>query len=378
MKPASRLVLVVLSAATLLALGLIAFSIKAWLRFRENAEIVVAVAAVKQESRPVVLRISGELQPAAQLDVVSRVAGRLTEIKVKTGDYVTAGAVVASVCSGELAERVQLVEAELIATKKQLQETDHQATEADKKFARYTDLFNQDLIARRDVEQAEFQAATARAQLALVHAQIAQQEAMLTQARKLQQLARIVAPISGIVTAALSAGAPVNDTRAIMTIAQVDTLKLVGAVPARYAERVRDGMTAQVAPRQEMAGPRAGKVIRADSNAKIVGADIEIEIRVDNRDRALSLGALVDATVNFAGREQVLTIPKTALLSAAEQHYVFQVVDGRAVRRAVKVDDAGADPVVIRDGLKIDDRVILGRLGEIKEGVRVQSPAQSQ
>ena len=103
-----------------------------------------------------------------------------------------------------------------------------QAAEADKQFSRYQELYRQDLIARRDVEQAEIQAATARAQLDLLRAQIAQQEAMLTQARKLQQFGRVVAPISGLVTGALSAGTPVNEARAILTIAQIDHLKLAG------------------------------------------------------------------------------------------------------------------------------------------------------
>jgi len=209
-----------------------------------------------------------------------------------------------------------------------------------------------------------------------VRAQIAQQEAMLTQAQKLQQLARIGAPISGVVTAALPAGGSVNQARAILTIAQVETLKLVGEIPARYGEQVRDGMTAQVSPRQGTPEARVGTVVRPDSNAKSAGADIEIEIRVDNRDRALHLGALVDATVNLEGQEQILTVPRSALQSTGDQHYVYQLVDGRAMRRVVKVDDLRADPVIIRDGLRSGDRVIVGRLGEIKDGLRVQPAAQ--
>ena len=187
MKPASWLVAVISGAAGAAGSGFIRVWPKPWQRFLDNEEIVVAVAEVKLESRPVVLRISGELQPAVEVDVVPRVAGRLTEVKFKTGDTVTAGAVVASVYSGELTERVRLVEAELKATRKQLQDSEQQAAETDKQLSRYQDLYRQDLIARRDVEQAEIQAATDRAQLDLLRAQIAQQEAMLTQVRKLQQ-----------------------------------------------------------------------------------------------------------------------------------------------------------------------------------------------
>jgi len=378
MKPASSLVPVFLGAAVLLGLGLFAFGTRPWQRFLDNEAVIVAITEVTRESRPIVLRVSGELRPAVEVDVVPRVAGRLTEVRFKTGDTVNAGAVVASVYSGELTERVRLVEAELKVTRKQLQDSEQQAAETDKQFSRYQDLYRQDLIARRDVEQAEIQAATNRAQLDLLRAQIAQQEAMLTQVRKLQQFGRVVAPISGLVTGALSAGTPVNEARAILTIAQIDNLKLLGEVPARYTTLVRDGMAAQVSARQGSVEVRAGKVVRLDGNIKSDGAAMPIEIRVDNRDRALQIGATVDATLSLESQEQVITIPRSALQSAADQHYVYRVVDGRAVRRLVELDDANSDPILIRAGLKAGDQVVIDRMRKIKEGMRVHPAMQAQ
>ena len=378
MKPASSLVPVFLGAVVLLGLGLFVFGTRPWQRFLDNEAVIVAIAEVTRESRPIVLRVSGELRPAVEVDVVPRVAGRLTEVRFKTGDTVNAGAVVASVYSGELTERVRLVEAELKVTRKQLQDSEQQAAETDKQFSRYQDLYRQDLIARRDVEQAEIQAATNRAQLDLLRAQIAQQEAMLTQVRTLQQFGRVVAPISGLITGALTAGTPVNEARAILTIAQIDNLKLLGEVPARYTTLVRDGMAAQVSARQGSVEVRAGKVVRLDGNIKSDGAAMPIEIRVDNRDRALQIGATVDATLSLERQEQVITIPRSALQSAADQHYVYRVVDGRAVRRLVELDDANSDPIVIRAGLKAGDQVVIDRMGKIKEGMRVHPAMQAQ
>lgn len=370
MKPPTWLITVISGALALLALGLYSFGLIPWQRFTYAEEFVVAVATVKPESRPVVLRMSGELQPSAEVDVVSRLAGRLTEMKFKTGDLVTAGAVVATVYSGELSERARVVEAGLNATRTQLQEREQQAAAADKQLAHDKELYRQDLIARRDVEQAEIQAATARAQLELARAQIAQEEAMLSQARKLQQLARIVAPVSGVVAGALPVGAPVNEARAILAIAQIDRLKLVGAVPAVFKELIRDGMTVQVSPREGAAGARAGKVVRLDGPA--AAEEIQLEISVDNRDRALLIGTAVDAALTLAHQELVVTIPRSALQSLADKHFVYLIIDGRAVRRAVKLADESADPVAIRDGLNAGDKVIADRHSEFTEGARVR------
>ena len=193
---------------------------------------------------------------------------------------------------------------------------------------------------------------------------------MLSQARQLQQLAHIVAPVSGLVVGALSAGAPVTEARAILAIAQIDKLKLIGEAPAVYKSLIRDGMTAQVSPRELPARARLGKVLRLDSGA---AADkIQLEISVDNRDRALAIGNAVDVALTLAHQELLLTIPRSALQSLADKHFVYLIIDGRAVRRAVKLADESADPVAIGDGLNAGDRVIAERLSKITEGVRVR------
>jgi multidrug efflux pump subunit AcrA (membrane-fusion protein) len=176
--------------------------------------------------------------------------------------------------------------------------------------------------------------------------------------------------VSGLVVGALTVGAPVTAARAILAIAQIDRLKLVGAAPARFKDLIGDGMTAQVSPRELPAGARAGKVVRLDGSA--TAEEIQLEISVDNRDRALPIGTAVDVAVTLEHQEPVLTIPRSALQSLADLYFVYLIIDGRAVRRAVKLADESADPVAIRDGLNAGDRVIAERLGEITEGVRVR------
>ena len=377
-QPVSQLISIMLGVAALVTIGLIAFATKPWSGFPGNDELEVVIAEVKLESRPIVFRISGELQPANVVDVVSRVAGRLTEVKFKTGDNVSAAKIVATVYSGELSERMRSVEAELKATRKQLQVREQQAADADQQVARYKELYRQDLIARRDVEQVEIQAATARAELELVRAQIAQAQAMLTQTSKLQQLARIVAPISGAVTGALSAGDPVTEARTIITIARTDALKLVVVVPASYVALVHEGMAVRVSPKEGSAEVHHGEVVRIRRDIKTSDMEMPIEIRIDNRDRALQLGARVNATLSLNSQEQLPTIPRSALQSVADQYYVYQIVNNRAARRRVELDSTSPDVAVIRAGLKAGDQVIAGRLSELNEGMRVRAAVPVQ
>jgi len=369
---------VIAGVLALLLVGFLGFGAKPWQWLVANRGIVVTVAEVKQAWRPVVLHLSGELQPAVAIDVFSRVAGRLTVVKFKTGDTVAAGEVIASVYSNELTERLRSADVELVAVRKQLPEKEAQAAEADRQLARNRDLFRRDLIPRRDVAQAESQVATARAQLDLVLNRIAQQEAMRSQARKLEQLALIVAPISGEVIGALSAGAPVSVARAILTIAQVETLKLVGAAPAGFTGQVCDGMSARVSLRGAPATARAGKVVCLNTAAKATGAGTAIEIYIDNRDHGLPVGAEVEATLNLHSQEKVLTMPRAALQSVSGRPFVFQIVNDRAVRRAVKLDDLSGDPVVIHEGLNIGDSVVVEGAAVVEDGTRVHPAGQAR
>ncbi len=368
MKPANLPTLVI--AGVVLALAALAIIAKPWDWLRRSAEVdvVVTLAPVERHLRPLVVRVSGTLQPIQEVDVTSRLAGRLTEVNFKTGDFVTAGALVALVSSGVVAERARTAEADLSASRKLLQGKEQASEQADKQLARWRELYNQQLIARRDVEAAEIEAATARAQLDLLRAQIAQEEAMLAQVVQVQQLARIVAPVSGVVTGALSVGAPVNEARAILSIGQTERLKLVGEVAADLAELVHEGMTVAITPRQGTARARTGTLTRLDKTAP--GEFLSVEISVDNRDRAWKIGVPVDASLTLARQEPVLTIPLSALLTEAGKQYVYLVADRRALRRAVEVAES-ADPAVIRSGLKVGDQVIVSDLGKIKDGTRV-------
>jgi hypothetical protein len=106
--------------------------------------------------------------------------------------------------------------------------------------------------------------------------------------------------------------------------------------------------------------------------------EMPIEIRIDNRDRALQLGARVNATLSLNSQEQLPTIPRSALQSVADQYYVYQIVNNRAARRRVELDSTSPDVAVIRAGLKAGDQVIAGRLSELNEGMRVRAAVPVQ
>ena len=76
-----------------------------------NLEVPVRVAQARRISWPIKLKLSGTPLPVNQAEVVSRLAGKVTEVRFKVGDFVRAGAIVATIRTGDLDQRIAGLEA---------------------------------------------------------------------------------------------------------------------------------------------------------------------------------------------------------------------------------------------------------------------------
>src|SRR6185503_12579676 len=150
----------------------------------------------------------------------------LIEVRFKVGDFVPSGALVASVHADDLDRRLAWLKGNVEAAKQALRPIEDELADSEKSLSRYREFQRGDLIARRDVEQAEIAVETARAKAALARAQLAQQEAMLSQVRGLQGFTRIYAPIGGQVIRRVEPGVMVGEGTAVLLVASLDILKV--------------------------------------------------------------------------------------------------------------------------------------------------------
>jgi len=248
------------------------------------------------ETKPLALRLIGELAALNAIDVRSTLAGRISAIRFKTGERVRANSIVAVVEPVNRMQNIGALEAALQSAQDDWTKKKEQATAIDSELARAEEWQREDLIARRDLEQTNARADLARAQLRLAQARVAQQQAMLAQRRALERHTRIVAPITGVVVYRwLDVGATVNETTAILSIADVDRLKLISRISAREATEVRAGMTALVTTSVAPGKTFFGKVVRV-SRASDTPEETEIEIEVSSNG-GLRPGTVVEATV---------------------------------------------------------------------------------
>ena len=356
----------------------------AWLGLRERlpawlggeAEIAVSVAAVSTRAVPLTVPVSGMLAPAKAVTVVSRLAGRVTEMRFKIGDAVPAGAVVATVFPRDIANRENEIETGLGAARKELHEKEDQLLAAEKLMAQSRELLQRDLIARRDLEQAEAAAQTARAQVELSGARLAQQEAMLNQARKIQTLAQIVAPVGGIVSRRwVEPGATIGDSSPLIEIANESASQFTGRIVGELPSGVREGLSALVWSPASGEKKFAGTLTRLETGRdnRTTGAAVEIQIK--NEAATVSAPEAAQGLILLEQMTHALLVPRSAVIDSGGETFLFKLRAGRARRQPVTLGAAEGDWIIVQQGLSETDVVIVDNFRSIKPGSRVRALA---
>src|SRR6266508_730389 len=335
-----------------------------------ESEIAVRTAPVRRSSMPVTARLTGELSPASEATIISRLAGKVTNVRFNIGDSVPAGAIVANIHAGSVAERMTEVQAAIVAARKDVGLKAEIVAEAEKRLTKSREWYQQDLIARRDVAQAETVMETARAQAELARANLAQQEAMLEQLHTLQGLARLSAPIGGVVTGRWAEpGTTIAASAPILTVADLQTLKMVAKMSGVHGNDVRKGLKAEISSLEAPGAISQGTVVRADSLKATEGPISEIEIHVDNTKGIFRQGMAATVVISLEQQEEILLIPSSAVASVRGQDYVNKLAGNRAVRQEIGLGDQRGEEIEIKTGLKEGDVVITDQLSLLKAGI---------
>lgn len=365
------LVIITVSAAGYLFLRTKPGALPGW--FGGAQEIVVTVEPVRRISVPMTAQVTGKLSPGREAIIVSRLAGKVTAVLFTVGDSVRAGAVVASIHAGALAQRATELQAAVHAAQQNLKLKEGLSAGAEEQLANSRELHRQDLIARRDVSQAEMVMDTARAQAELARANLAQQEAMLAQVRSLQDLTRLSAPIDGVVTERWAEpGAAIAESGPILTIADLRSLKIVAKVSGVHSDRIRNGMKVEISSPETSDASSRGHVVRVQP-LKTTGQQIsQVEIHIDNPKGIFRPGVTATAVIFLEQQEDVLVLPRAAVASIHERHYVYGISDNRAVRREIAVGNERGEQIEIKNGLKEGDSVIVDQLNLVKAGSHVR------
>lgn len=187
----------------------------------------------------------GTVQPRAYVDVGVQVSGQLRNLRVKPGDTVQQGMLLAEIDPAIFAARVLEAEANLENLKAQLRIREQQALFAAQQNSRTAGLLKEDAVAAKEMESADSALKVARAEIDVVRSQIRQAEAALQTAQTNLRYTKIIAPISGtVVSITAREGQTLNANQqapVILRIADLSTMTVWAQVSEADVARLTPG-----------------------------------------------------------------------------------------------------------------------------------------
>lgn len=347
---------------------------------RVDVSVLVETALVAPHTFETNLALLGELRPLAVVEVMSRISGRLQELRVERGDQVQKGQLLAMVDDADLLQQIHRAEATIsVATagvSRERANYDNLKVQVD----RHRELHEEYLVSRQDLENIESRLRVSEAQLDLAKAQVRQAEATMSELRLQHGWTRIYSPLNGYVGERhLEPGALLNPSVPIVSVLNLNRVKTIVPISESDIKQIRTGLPAEIVVDAFPDLIYKGTITRISPylNPETRSADVEIEI--ENRNHMLKPGMFVRSTIDARISETSLSIPRSALLTrGAMKGVYFPTQEDKRTTvffQAIKIGRIDGAVVEVLDGLQEGMQVVSTGAQNLNEGdlIRVRA-----
>jgi membrane fusion protein (multidrug efflux system) len=286
-----------------------------------------------------IIPATGSLRANESVTIAPEISGRLAEFRAKEGQPVKKGDVIAVLDT-------TVLEAELAQARAGLALARANATRANELAAR-----NFGTQRSRDEAQAE---------LRITESAIATAEARL-------QRSKLTAPFDGVLGLRnISSGDFVNVGAALVSLEQVDPLKVDFRVPETQLSRIATGQTVELEVDAIPGRKFTGTIYAVDAAVEPGGRSLLIRATLPNPERILKPGLFARIQINLPTRTNTIMIPEEAVVPSPQGAIVMNVVDGKAQIVPVKLGDRRASKVEVLQPTPLTPESVIITQGQTK------------
>ena len=298
--------------------------------------------------------------------------GTVAKLLVDLGDRVSAGQVLAEYDAREFQLSVRQAEADLASAQEALGRSRSQVEWTKSELDRNMTLYQKQLIAARDVDNARNLHNVAAAQVAVDEAEVRRRDATLGIMRKRLGDTTIRAPFGGFIAKRhINAGEYVKENTAVYTLVALDPLKYTGTVSERFAPDLKVGQRIELTVEAYPGQTFTGEVTRVSPAVEVQTRSLAVEGRVPNTDVRLRPGFFAKGAVLTRRDRDVAFVPAEAVVYFVGISKVFVVANNKAEERLVKSGARQGAWVEIIEGVKPGDTVAISNLSQLFNGVPV-------
>jgi membrane fusion protein (multidrug efflux system) len=306
--------------------------------------VPVEVVSVGRQAITASYAGTANLEAPGESQVVAKTSGVMVQLLAEEGQVVRKGQVLARLDG----DRVRLEAERSAATVNKLENN----------YRRSQKLRQEKLVSADSDEQIRYELEAARASLALARLELS--------------YTNIVAPISGVVAQRMvKPGNLINLNAPVFRIVDNSRLEAVLNVPEREMAVLKQGM-----PLRMIVDAIPGKVFegKVDRVSPVVdsGTGTFRVVCAFAGNETLRPGMFGRIEVIFDQRQNILTVPRVALLEDEGETAVYVVRGNKSARVPVKLGYTTGEFAEILSGLKEGDRVITAGKVAVRDGTEVQ------
>jgi membrane fusion protein (multidrug efflux system) len=288
--------------------------------------------------------VPGTLIANEATDIHPEISGRLVQLNVAEGKFVTKGALLAKIYDGDLQAQLKKLQVQLEIAKSNEQ--------------RSAQLLKIQGISKADYDASLLNVSNINADIDVTKADITKTE--------------IRAPFSGkLGLKNISPGAYVTPATVLASIQQINVLKLDFTVPEKYSAQMKTGREVLFTTEGSDKTYRA-KVIATESSITQDTRTLTVRSVVLSKDASLVPGSFAKVILNFEPDPNALMIPSQAIIPQARGKKVVIYQDSVAKFVDVTTGIRDSARVQVLTGLKKGDTVIITGILSVRPDGKVQ------
>lgn len=300
----------------------------------------------------------GEVKSRYTTNLGFRVAGKISQRLVNTGDHVKKGQILATLDTNDASLNS-------LAANASVQSAQANVDLAKVELERQQQLYTQKFISKSavDVKEANYKTALAALQQARAQSNLSSNQAAYT---------RLVADKEGVISSITAE--PGQVVAAGQTVAQIldnATLEVLIAVPESSIKAFSVGQSTPIHLWSDSAHAYQGQVREISPEANPQTRAFDVRVKFLNLDDSVKLG--MTAMVSLGQRQLIKQLPSSAVSQSHQQAFVWSVDTHNTVhKQAIKIGPFNESGIEVASGLNIGQRVVIAGVQSLAEGQQVR------
>jgi len=307
----------------------------------EPEKVAVETQLVEHGSLVVSRTYTGTIEGIEHAELTAKLSESVEKIRVKQGDKVKSGQVVLSLDKGGATSQYNQAEA-LYKNAKKLRD-------------KYKNLYEEGAVSENDLDQAntEFKVAEANFKAA-------------------KETVNIISPISGVIASLnVNVGDQAYQGQHLVTVSRMDSVRLEIGVDPEDIDYIHVGDVVSLSMQGASGVLEEGQVSKVAGSADPMTRAFSIEVITANNDGILKVGGFASVNMNLYTLENVLTVPKEAVLIQKGIPKIFKINGDTAHPIEVELGLNDGSNLEIKSGIEPGDEIVVLGQSFLSDGVLV-------